>query len=170
MEALCLKDPLYELIIGNIPGARVPDDPDETWCVKAAAITRSQARMSTETKPLKVAEIKDQLAISKNRLIQLQEEKLFLSKYMKKEALLTRNGTEISHMKRKGVLYRFTKKADTQKEELRQILLPKDLRKKVMKVAHDIMLAGQLRVKKTEDRILNNFYWSPRCSKFLQVV
>ena len=33
VEALCLRDPLYQLIIGNIPGARAPDDPDETWCV-----------------------------------------------------------------------------------------------------------------------------------------
>ena len=30
VEALCLRDPLYQLIIGNIPGARVPDNPDET--------------------------------------------------------------------------------------------------------------------------------------------
>ena len=53
VEALCPKDPLYLLIIGNIPGARAPDDLDETWCVKAAAVTWSQARISTETKPLK---------------------------------------------------------------------------------------------------------------------
>ena len=38
VEPLCLKDLVYELIIENIPGARAPDDPDETWCVKAAAI------------------------------------------------------------------------------------------------------------------------------------
>ena len=56
VEALCLRDPLYPLIIGNIPGARAPNDPDETWCVEAAAVTRSQARKSAETKPLKVAE------------------------------------------------------------------------------------------------------------------
>ena len=46
MEALCLKDPLYELIIGNIPGARAPDNPDEDWCVKVAALTRAQTKMS----------------------------------------------------------------------------------------------------------------------------
>ena len=56
VEALCLRDPLYKLIIGNIPGARVPDDPDKTWCVEAAAVTLSQARKSTESKPLKVTE------------------------------------------------------------------------------------------------------------------
>ena len=32
VEALCLRDPLYQLIVGNILGARAPDDPHETWC------------------------------------------------------------------------------------------------------------------------------------------
>ena len=72
MEALCLRDPLYQLIIGNILEARAPDDPDEIWCVKAKAVTRSQARMSTETKPLKVAEVTNQMAVTKNKLTQLQ--------------------------------------------------------------------------------------------------
>ena len=43
-----------------ISGARTLEDPDETWCVKAAAITRSQARMGTETKLLKVTKITNQ--------------------------------------------------------------------------------------------------------------
>ena len=43
LETLYLKDPLYQLIIGNISGARAPDNPNETWCVKAPAIIRSQA-------------------------------------------------------------------------------------------------------------------------------
>ena len=51
VEALCLRDSLYQLIIGNILGARTPDNPDETWCVEAAAVTQSQARKSTESKP-----------------------------------------------------------------------------------------------------------------------
>ena len=39
VEALCLRDPLYPLIVGNIPGVRAFDDPDETWCVEAVAFT-----------------------------------------------------------------------------------------------------------------------------------
>ena len=78
---------------------------------------------------------------------------------MAKEVPLVKNGKEISHLKEKGILYRITKKIDVEKEELKQILVPKDLRKKVMEVAHDKMLAGHMGVKKTEDRILTNFYW-----------
>ena len=44
MEALCLQDPLFDLIVGNIEGARGPDDPDVKWDVATAVVTRSQAR------------------------------------------------------------------------------------------------------------------------------
>ena len=95
MEDLCLKDPLYELIIGNIARSRDSDDLDETWCVKAAAITRSQSRISTEGKPLRVAEVTDKLAITKDRLTQLQEKESSLSNYIKKKAPLVRNGNKL---------------------------------------------------------------------------
>ena len=42
VKILYLKDPLYELIIGNIPGARAPYESDETWCVHAAVVTGAQ--------------------------------------------------------------------------------------------------------------------------------
>ena len=28
VEAMCMKDPLFDLIIGNVPGARNPNDPN----------------------------------------------------------------------------------------------------------------------------------------------
>ena len=31
VKALCLIDPLYDLIIGSISGVRAPNDPHETW-------------------------------------------------------------------------------------------------------------------------------------------
>ena len=31
VEARCLPDAVYDLIIGNVPGARVADDPDPSW-------------------------------------------------------------------------------------------------------------------------------------------
>ena len=43
-EAMCVKDPLLDLIIGNVPGARKPNDPNLKWGVAAAAVTRAQAR------------------------------------------------------------------------------------------------------------------------------
>ena len=31
VTALCMRNPIYGLIVGNIPGARQPDDPDPAW-------------------------------------------------------------------------------------------------------------------------------------------
>ena len=84
---------------------------------------------------------------------------------MKKEAPLVRNGKEISHVKRKGILYRVTKKVGAEKKELKQILVPKDLRKNVMEIA----LAGHMAVKKMEFLFLSARD-PPGCSEFLQVV
>ena len=44
VEAKCKKDTLFDLIIGNAPGARKPNDPNPEWGVVTAAVTRAQAR------------------------------------------------------------------------------------------------------------------------------
>ena len=48
VEAQCLPDPIYDLVIDNVPGARAADDPDPSWQdhVQEASIvtTRSQAK------------------------------------------------------------------------------------------------------------------------------
>ena len=51
-QAICLRDPLFDLVIGNIPGARNPNDhvPDMESC--AAAVTRAQAGKNVTIKPL----------------------------------------------------------------------------------------------------------------------
>ncbi|XP_062599274.1 uncharacterized protein LOC134260741 isoform X2 [Saccostrea cucullata] len=47
VNAWCLKAPLYPLIIGNIPHARDPHDPNKDWkpSVVNAVVTRQQKRM-----------------------------------------------------------------------------------------------------------------------------
>ena len=58
MEAQCLPDAVYDLIIGNAPGARAADDPDPSWqdyVQEACAVTtRSQAKNAGAHIPLKV--------------------------------------------------------------------------------------------------------------------
>ena len=43
VEEKCMKDPLFDLNIRNVPGARKPKDPNPEWEVVAAAVTRAQA-------------------------------------------------------------------------------------------------------------------------------
>ena len=40
----------------------------------------------------------------------------------------------------------------------KQLVLPKKLHPKVLKLAHDFTMAGHLGIKKTTGRVLSNFY------------
>ena len=45
VEAQCLPDPIYVLVIGNVPGTRAADDPDMSWqdhVQEASIVTTSQ--------------------------------------------------------------------------------------------------------------------------------
>ena len=53
LEALVMPSPLYDVIIGNVPGARGPGDPDPLFAETAAVETRSQMQKSSKgVKPL----------------------------------------------------------------------------------------------------------------------
>ena len=58
VEAQCLPDPIYDLVIGNVPGARAADDPDPSWqdhLQEANIVTaRSQAKTAGKSIPLKI--------------------------------------------------------------------------------------------------------------------
>ena len=101
----------------------------------------------------------DQLTITREKLIQSQEEDSSLFKYLKKEGPLLRKGKETNYVKQKGVMHRFVKKFCSEKNKLKQILVPKIWRKKMMEVAHHTMLTEHMDVKKTKDRIPTNFDW-----------
>ena len=81
VEAQCLPDAFYDLIIGNIPGAREPDDPNPKWQEACAATTRAQARKSDKTQLLKTAKNLTCSALDKDQLITHQTEDLTLQKY-----------------------------------------------------------------------------------------
>ena len=64
-EALCLQDPLFDLIIGNVRGARRPDDPNPEWGVVTVVATKAQARSGKDPKPLKMKEVTDKMSVNK---------------------------------------------------------------------------------------------------------
>ena len=58
VEAQCLPDAVYDLIVGNVPGTRAADNPDPSWqghVQEACAVTRqNQAKKAGEHTLLKV--------------------------------------------------------------------------------------------------------------------
>ena len=159
VEALCLQDPLFDLIIGNVPGARRSDDPNPDWVVVTAVATRAQARSGKNPKPLKMKEVTDKMSINKKDLIKMQEEYPTLQKLKQLKGTETRKGYVVSYKKRGGIWYRIRQRKDDVGDPRKQILVPKSSRERVMGVAHDSLFGGYLGVKKTEDRIQTNFFW-----------
>ena len=80
-QAICLRDPLFDLIIENIPGARNPDDPVPRVETCVAVVTRAQARKDITVKSLVTKEVTAQTSITKNELAKLQQEDNALEKY-----------------------------------------------------------------------------------------
>ena len=147
------------LIIGNVPGARRPNDPNPEWEVVAAAVTRTQARELGNPKSLKLMEMTSKMVVDKDELIRLHEEDSTLQKFKETKGTDTRKGYRISYEKRGGIWYRVRQRRDEVGDVRKQILVPKSLRAQVMEVAHDSLFGGHLEVKKTENRIQTNFFW-----------
>ena len=110
-QALCLRDPLFDLVIGNIPGARNPNDPVPGVETSAAAVKRAQARKDMAVKPLVTKEVTAQTAITKNELAKLQQEDNTLQKYADLENAVGKGDYEIKYEKPRGVLYRIRNRA-----------------------------------------------------------
>ena len=64
VKAVAMERPVYDIVIGNIPGARNPDKPDIEWkpeeVERTGAVTTRSQRQGKPLPPLKVA--KDKLA------------------------------------------------------------------------------------------------------------
>ena len=76
VKALCLPDAVYDLIIGQVPGARAPDDPDPEWRAPdstdqlgGAAVTRAQSQMAPGL--LRQKDLIDGNAVTRQSLIAL---------------------------------------------------------------------------------------------------
>ena len=79
-EAYRMKDSLFDLIIGNVPIARKPNDPNPQSKVVVAAVTRAQARERGNPKPMKVKKMTSKIAVDKEELVRLQEDDSTLQK------------------------------------------------------------------------------------------
>ncbi|KAK3750045.1 hypothetical protein RRG08_027368 [Elysia crispata] len=73
VEALCIPEVIYDLLVGNVPGAQNPDDPDMTAMV-GAVTTRAQARQEVRHRPLTVPDTLKHTGVDRRELIRLQQD------------------------------------------------------------------------------------------------
>ena len=160
-EALCMEDTLYDLVIGNIDGSKLPDISH----FSAAAVTRSQAKQSE--KAYRKLKVPDQIINEDKEALKLaQATDPHLDSIRRRvdsgNITVSRglNRGETKFVQKKGLLYRqFTK---GNKVTL-QLVIPVGFRQKVLRLAHETLLAGHLGIKKTLDRVVSEFFWQGVC-------
>ena len=124
VKAFCMKTPVYNLIIGNMEGARSADAPDPHCDAERCAVTtRRQAKIEDQTIPLKVAEEVDLAVINPEKLKELQEADPTLHRYRNKEEPVMMRRKEITFVTRKGILYRQCETPGDEKPVL-QVVVP----------------------------------------------
>ena len=164
VEAQCPPDAVYDLIVGNVPGARAADDPDPSWqdhVQEACAVTtRSQAKKAGERIPLKVPGTKESPVVDREKLKQMQHDDKSLQKYWERNDVVVRGQAEISLEVKGGVLYRVYKHPYVNSAKpLKQVMVPVQLRSRIMELAHGSLMGGHMGIKKTADKIQSAFYW-----------
>ena len=100
VEGQCLPDAFYDLIIGNVTGARAADDPEPSWqdyVQEACAVTtKSQAKKPGEHIPLKEPSINESPVVEREKLKQMQRDVEILQKYWEKDDVIVRGQAENS--------------------------------------------------------------------------
>ena len=164
-EALCMDDTLYDLVIGNIDGSKLPDMSHFSAASAAGVVTRSQARQGkNQYRKLKVPE---QIVSGDKEAFKLAQQNdpsldLIKRKVQSGTVSVTRglNRGEAKFVCKKDFMYRqFT----LGKRISLQLVVPYGYREKVLKLAHESLLAGHLGIRKTLDRVVSEFYWPGVC-------
>lgn len=185
VNALCMKTPLYDLILGNINGVRAPDDPiasptqeeippdtikpqvmyephpdDSAEREVAAAVTRAQSKKKARRfQPLKTPAPTSEPPQECSYAEEQERDHSLKSCFAQigKETKNSKSKHKIEFKLEGSLLYRrFTEKTG---REVRQLVVPIGRRQTVLKTAHDGIMAGHLGVEKTKDRILEDFFW-----------
>ena len=172
--AVCMKQPMYDVIVGNIPGVldkpelsvafpesrdTVPkrlEDSEESELVQAVTTSSQSAKETKPSRPLKVAsELIDN--ISRDELSKLQKEDQTLKPvWSKVEDNVKEDRVDTVFEVKDDILWR---RRNEQGKVFRQVVVPEMLRTKVLSMGHDCIMSGHQGVKRTYERVIAHFYW-----------
>ncbi|GFO40116.1 gypsy retrotransposon integrase-like protein 1 [Plakobranchus ocellatus] len=159
VDVVEMKSPLYDVILGNIPGAKCP------------GIAQQYETMAVETRNKKGHNMKSLLTptavdtgITVDTIREKQKDDVSLEDCRKRAET-----GEIKHTGRhnkswygyeRRILFRYFQSPVANHGDVsRQVVVPKELRMTVMKLAHESILSGHLAAKKTTERVLQDFHW-----------
>ena len=136
---------------------KVKEGATDEKCVAGPVVTRAQAKKSDKVHPLKVKEAMS--SVDKSTIENLQKKDSTLKKCFDRIGKpIIRENYVGEFYKKNGLLYRKHQETKTGRS-FNQLVVPKELRRQVMSVNHESAFSGHLGAKKTEVRILPNFFW-----------
>ena len=100
------------------------------------------------------------LLSDREKLKQMQRDDKSLQKYWEKDDVVVRGQAENSFEVKIAILYRVFKYPYVNgAKPLKQVMVPVQLRSRMMELAHGSVMVGHMRIKKTADKIESTFYW-----------
>ncbi len=172
VEAMVMTTPLFECIIGNIPGAYDAKEYNKDWKppstpnsqITAAVTTRSQSfKEKQPQKPLRVPAPVDAEGDQEELLTeQLSDSTLQIlwQKARQKEAPKMTKVAQTWFEVEDKLLYRCHQKLQgIYRPIVKQLLVPQSRRTQVLKLAHEAVMAGHQGIGRTLERIQSTFYW-----------
>ncbi|XP_069138852.1 uncharacterized protein [Argopecten irradians] len=165
--AWCMETPVYDLIVGNIEGARLPGEPNYLWNRGRSSVNAEQTRAQKREegkpyKPLKVPEALGEVLPEDIKNAQQEDDSLthIRELVIKGDVKERQDGGTSRFFLRRGIVYRkFSSPCIGNGRTYNQLVVPKKYRGTVMKLAHDTIMSGHLGAKRTLDRIMMEFYW-----------
>ena len=168
VDVLCIENPVYDLVLGNIKSVRSADNPDEKWRPPRRSKsrqnseilsvgTRAQRHRREKENPLHVTDrVREfsKVEITEGQLHDASLEKCKL-KAESGEVISTNMGTKSWHVKENELIYRFYQNIRKDTRIFKQLIVPKGQQTTaVLKLAHETILSGHLGVRKTKEVIL----------------
>ena len=159
VEALCLQDSIYDVIIGNVPGSSPHQSDSDIH--SAVMVTRAQEKSKETITHLKVPEASLLLKVDKERLKELQNQDCTLERYrpMTETIYMMEGQSGLRYEIKNGILYRlYIHPRVNGGQPVRQVVVPK-LCRQVKELAHQSILGGHMGSRRTIDPVLSNFCW-----------
>lgn len=153
-EALCMEAPLYDLVIGNIRGARYPDPKALSQAVETRSQSKGKPYRSLHVPEMVLDLTREEFAAQQKSDSTLQAT---WEKVREGKPRQVKRGGQVNFIEQNGLCYR--QFSDTSNLCSKQLIVPKPCRESVMQLAHDSLMAGHLGVRKTTDRVISQFYW-----------
>ncbi|XP_076454426.1 uncharacterized protein LOC143289311 [Babylonia areolata] len=165
--AVALERPPCSLLIGNtvtfVDGRKERVSTQLPPGVTAGVVTRSASQPRRALEPVRtpVSPSDSALKVDRQTVQSLQRKDPSLAKVRE----LARTGSEspqdgTQYVFKQGTLFRVFAK---QGRSFKQLVVPSELRPTVLAFGHDSSMAGHLGVRRTQERIWQDFYW-PGCS------